>query len=210
MLTHAWNSAPLPGFIVFEGLDGAGTTTQARRLVAWMRENGIPAEFTCEPTDLPTGRLIRDLLADAGPVEPWTLALLFAADRHEHLVRPESGIRDRLAAGVSVVSDRYLFSSLAYQGAYADSAAVEHLNVDFPLPEVLVFVDTPRDEADRRMRSRSARDRLEQAEVQLRVEERYRGIVAAFAAHSATRVVSVDGSRAADAVFADILAGLER
>lgn len=134
MLTHTWDSAPLQGFIVFEGLDGAGTTTQARRIVDWINATGTPAEFTWEPTDMPTGRLIRDVLSDAGPVEPWTLALLFAADRHEHVYRPNSGILARLSRGIRVVSDRYLFSSLAYQGAYAQATAVEALNSGFPLP----------------------------------------------------------------------------
>lgn len=208
MLTLSWAVPVLPGFIVFEGLDGAGTTTQARRLADHLSERGSPAEFTCEPTDFLTGRTIRRLLEGPEHVEAWTLALLFAADRHEHLERPGTGIRARLTAGCTVVSDRYLFSSIAYQGAFVDSAAVERINGAFPLPEYLVFVDTPRSEATRRMATRKTRDILEQDVVQDRVARRYRGVVDAFAERTAVKVVSVDGNLAPDEVFAAILAGL--
>jgi dTMP kinase len=202
MLTLSWDLPVLPGFIVFEGLDGAGTTTQARRLADHLSKTGTPAEFTCEPTDFLTGRTIRRLLEGPEHVEAWTLALLFAADRYEHLERPETGIRARLAAGKTVVSDRYLFSSIAYQGSFVDSAAVERINGAFPLPEYLVFVDTPRSEATRRMATRKNRDILEQDAVQERVAARYRGVVEAFAERTAVKVVSVDGGAAPDAVFA--------
>ena len=154
MLTLTWDNPILPGFVVFEGLDGAGTTTQAHRLVTCLRSRGVAAEFTCEPTDYLTGRTIRALLTGPERATPWTLAMLFAADRHEHLERPESGILARLATGATVISDRYLFSSIAYQGAFCDGAAVERLNGAFPLPEHLVFVDTPQDEASRRLAHR--------------------------------------------------------
>jgi dTMP kinase len=208
MLTLSWDVPVLPGFIVFEGLDGAGTTTQARRLADHLCAAGTPAEFTCEPTDFLTGRTIRRLLDGPEHVEAWTLALLFAADRHEHLERPRTGIRARLDDGIVVVSDRYLFSSIAYQGSFVDSAGVERLNGRFPLPEYLVFVDTPRSEATRRMASRKTRDILEQDAVQERVAARYRGVVDAFAERTAVHVVTVDGNAAPDEVFAAILSGL--
>lgn len=208
MLNLHWDNPILPGFIVFEGLDGAGTTTQAQRLVDHLTATGREAVFTWEPTDFRTGMAIRDLIVGPEHAEPWTLALLFAADRYEHLNRPEYGIRALLDRGVTVVSDRYLFSSIAYQGALCDAAAVERINHQFPLPEHVVFVDTPLDEAGRRLSQRPQRDQLEQAPIQQRVAARYRGVMDAFAAHSATQVHPVNGEQDPEQVFREIVAAL--
>jgi dTMP kinase len=227
MLTLPWNNPVLPGFIVFEGLDGAGTTTQARLLhefFSGLERPGIggssegsngadgtggfvtpPPVLTCEPTDRPTGRLIRTLLTADGHVEPWTLALLFAADRNEHLKDPENGIERALRDGRTVISDRYLFSSLAYQGSYIDFTEVERLNGGFPLPEYLLFIDTPRQTAEERMNSRAIRDRLEQSAVQERVEGRYRGVIDAFETRVPTmKVFRFDGTAPADEISRQI------
>ncbi|HKK47682.1 MAG TPA: dTMP kinase [Alkalispirochaeta sp.] len=209
MLTLNWNAVILPGFIVFEGLDGAGTTTQAHELVRFLTDTGSQAEFTCEPTDYLTGTTIRQLLVGPEVAQPWTLALLFAADRHEHLERPGTGIRARCREGVTVVSDRYLFSSIAYQGAFVASAAVEQLNHGFPLPEHLIFIDTPQDEASRRLAGRGTRDTLEQNDVQVRVAARYRAVVDAFAQQSAMMVHTIDGTQSRERVFQDILQALQ-
>lgn len=200
MLRLTWDSTPLANFIVFEGLDGAGTTTQARRLATT-----LTATFTCEPTDMATGALIRSLINQPQPVDPWTLALLFAADRHEHIHSPETGINALLAAGGTVVCDRYLFSSLAYQGSYAPAESVEWLNSTFPLPEHLIFIDTPRAEAERRMSARSQRDSLEDAAVQERVELRYREIISWFDRHSAVTVHWIDGAADTETIAAELV-----
>lgn len=206
MLTLPWHNPVLPGFIVFEGLDGAGTTTQAKLLWEYFND-GAPsletpslegaspngAVHTWEPTDFLTGKTIRTLLDGPEYVEPWTLALLFAADRHEHLYRPVTGIKAALDAGKTVISDRYLFSSLAYQGAFADFAAVESLNHQFPLPEHLIFIDTPRDTAMHRLSGREKRDSLENEGVQERAELLYREVVSDFRAGGRVQVHWLDG-----------------
>ena len=209
MLTLPWDNPVLPGFIVFEGIDGAGTTTQAQRLVAHLSAAGLSAQFTCEPTDCATGTTIRRLLAGPEHVEPWTLALLYAADRHEHIERPAVGIRALLDRGNRIVSDRYLFSSLAYQGAFNDFGAVERLNHHFPLPEHLIFIDTPRVEASRRLASRATRDILERDDVQQRVEGMYREIIADFVRRSSIHIHTIDGHQNPDGVFRDILYHLQ-
>jgi dTMP kinase len=198
----------LPGFIVFEGLDGAGTTTQAHRLVERLSRY-TPAEFTCEPTGFATGALIRTLLHGPEYAQPETLALLFAADRHEHLYRPEQGIRALLAAGKTVVCDRYLFSSLAYQGSLTDFEFVARLNAPFPLPEHLIFIDTPLNEAFRRMEGRGNRDTLEQMDVQEQVAPRYRAVIREFretdeVRSGAMKITEIDGSRPPDDVFREV------
>ncbi len=128
-------------FIVLEGLDGAGTTTQAQLL----GNQGTESPWTtCEPTGLPTGRIIRDILEHRLAAEPETLARLFTADRHEHLFGPD-GIRSHLDRGEWVVTDRYYFSSLAYQSVDCGYEKVALLNRDFPLPEYLIYIDVPLD-----------------------------------------------------------------
>ena len=110
-------------FIVIEGIDGAGTSTQAARLGKWFRNRGLPVLVTREPTEGPIGAMIRQVLTHrlvvcgmTGPRAPtWaTMALLFAADRLDHL---ESTIQPNLLDGVNVISDRYDLSSIAYQSA---------------------------------------------------------------------------------------------
>src|SRR5438270_289588 len=105
-----------PGrFIVFEGIDGSGTTTQvARRQHRW-QGLGLQVHRTAEPSTGAVGRLLRQLLAGAeAPFDPHAMALLFAADRRDHLSRE---VRPLLEAGVHVLCDRYVLSSVVYQVA---------------------------------------------------------------------------------------------
>lgn len=102
-------------FITLEGPDGCGKSTQARLLVAWLKERGVDAVHTFEPGGTPLGRELRRLLLDgATPVRPVAELLLMAADRAQHV---EDVIRPALARGAVVVSERFVDSSLVYQGA---------------------------------------------------------------------------------------------
>ena len=101
-------------FITFEGPEGSGKSTQARRLADWLRERGQRARLTYEPGDTELGRRIRELLLHREEeMQPETEFLLYSADRAEHV---ENVIRPALAAGGFVISDRYVDSSYAYQG----------------------------------------------------------------------------------------------
>lgn len=186
-------------FIVFEGIDGAGTTTQAQRLVAALEQRAIPACFTCEPSTEPPGVLIRDILAGDDAVQPETLALLFAADRREHLYHPQRGIQSLVTKGTTVVCDRYVFSSYAYQGITAGIDLVTTLNNDFPMPDHLIFIDTSPDESDRRLQTRSRRDRFEEPTLQRSVAERYRDVMDHFEQRVALH--RIDGNTDPDGVF---------
>ena len=120
---------PGPGrFVVFEGGDGAGKTTQVRRLCAWLEEQGHEVVRTFEPGDTPAGQLIRRLVLDPawGEIAPRTEALLYAADKAQHLYEV---VRPALARGAVVVCDRYVDSMIAYQGAgrVLDSAEIEQV-----------------------------------------------------------------------------------
>lgn len=102
-----------PAYIVFEGIDGSGTTTQSKKLVKFLQDEGVKAIWTCEPTKGPIGRLVRDFFEGCyGELPKWrTMFHLFQADREQHYEH----IIKWLAEGYVVVADRSWISSLAYQ-----------------------------------------------------------------------------------------------
>lgn len=133
-------------FIVFEGLDGSGKTTQAKLLADRLSERGRRVHLTAEPTTGPIGAELRHYLAHRLSFDPRVLPYLFAADRADHLYNAESGILAALASGVTVICDRYVLSSLAYQSTEAARELVETLNRDFPPPDLTVYLDVTPEE----------------------------------------------------------------
>ncbi len=141
-------------FVALEGIDGAGTTTQAKALGSALRERGVPCLVTREPSDGPIGTYIRTVLAGGATATPATMALLFAADRLDHVDRV---IQPALERGEVVISDRYLLSSLAYQGTeLGDPAWVAALNSRALEPDITFLLDIPVEVAARRRSSRDA------------------------------------------------------
>lgn len=200
-------------FIVLEGLDGSGTTTQADRLAAWVRGGGSGVEETREPSAGPVGGQIRTVLDGRMSVAPAALALMFAADRVDHLYQPD-GIVETLRLGVSVVSDRYVLSSLAYQAA--QGLPVEWLswiNAPAVVPDVTVYIEATVDTCLRRIGARSGRTELFHERAQLEtVEAHYRQLLAG-SDHTITPVgalLTVDGEADPDAVARQIRTGLAR
>lgn len=195
-------------FIVIEGIDGSGSTTQAKRLVARLERALVPAVFTCEPSTGNVGALIRGALEhrlqdDTGEpvVLDWvTLALLFAADRADHVHR---SVNPALLAGRSVVSDRYDLSSLAYQSVTSGTAAgvlpwIRALNSRVIRPDLTIIVDVTAATAARRRQQRGADAELfEVPEVQERLAAVYRNAESLI---PDDHVVHVDGERDADTV----------
>lgn len=123
-------------FIAFEGLDGSGSSTQAKLLVERLGRVGHPALLTKEPTGTnPVGKLIREALQHRFEISPEGLQLLFCADRAEHL---RTEILPALKEGKTVVTDRYLFSTIAF-GSYgvSDMDWLKQLNRLFPLPDLI-------------------------------------------------------------------------
>jgi dTMP kinase len=145
----------LEKFVVLEGLDGSGTTTQLHLADEALESRDIAHFCTGEPTKGPVGRIIRRVLKRQIQAQPDTVALLFAADRHEHLYEENEGIVSHLLRGELVICDRYLFSSLAYQSLDCDPEFVFSLNRRFPLPRHLVFLDTPVTMSQQRLTIRS-------------------------------------------------------
>ena len=127
-------------FFVLEGIDGSGTTTQLDLVGKKLIAEGFPVFQTFEPTKGPIGALIREALSGKARIGQHALAHLFAADREEHVNGP-GGIREALEKGSIVLSDRYFFSSLAYQTISDEPDLAFTLNSRFPLPQALFFLD---------------------------------------------------------------------
>jgi dTMP kinase len=156
-------------FIVVEGLDGAGTTTLAGRVVAALRHRGVAVELEAEPTRGPFGATLRQAIEARLEVDPVAIALGFAADRADHIANPARGITRTLDQGTWVVCDRYVASSIAYQASQGlDPTWLATINRYARRPDLTVFVDTPVEECLRRSSGRSGhtdmferRDQLE-------------------------------------------------
>lgn len=134
-----------PGrFIVIEGIDGSGKSTQIRLLCEALAKKNQDPLATFEPTNGPIGTLIRKMLGGDLPVDQRTIASLFAADRTDHLVNPKTGIRKAMDEGRVVICDRYYFSSYAYHAQYIDMDWViqaNAVNADILTPDATLFID---------------------------------------------------------------------
>jgi len=167
-------------FIVMEGIDGAGKSTQAKLLAEWFEEQGYETVLTKEPTDTAFGKLIRRLvltggregIIDGARISHEAEALLFAADRAEHVHKL---IKPSVEAGKVVISDRYFYSSLAYQWARGlDLGWLVDLNRFAIRPDLTVLLDLPVKESMKRINGRSIKTEFDKiAELQKKVRENY-------------------------------------
>jgi dTMP kinase len=162
-------------FIVLEGIDGSGTTTQATELIKWLISKGIPAISTQEPTDGPIGKLIRQFLSgeiQVGYRKQSVLLSLFAADRAMHSESIEANIRN----GTWVISDRYLASSMAYQSLDSrfDPAIIYQHNVDIYPADLTILLDVPACLAMTRIKNRNEKPEIfENLDFLLKTEKCY-------------------------------------
>ena len=179
----------IPNFIVFEGIDGAGTTTQCK-LITEKIENTI---FTFEPTNNTIGHFIRQVLKSEKSVSPVTLAHLFAADRAEH-VTGENSIPDLCKKGKTVICDRYLFSSIAYQSLEVPFERVIELNKDFPIPGVVFFIDTPVEVCMTRIGKRKETELFEKKHLLEKIRKNYLKALE-YHKNSGTHIYYLDGCR---------------
>lgn len=146
-----------PGcFVVLEGIDGAGTSTQTQLLHVRLQQENIPAAVSCEPSKGPVGALIRQGLQKRVQFDERTLALLFAADRVDHLYNVHDGVFKHCQQGMVEISDRYVWSSLAYQGVSLPPEWIKEINRLAVEPDLLVFLDISPADALRRVRKKQA------------------------------------------------------
>ena len=159
-------------FIALEGIDGAGTTTQGSLLEQALNGRGIPAHITCEPSTGPVGKVIRQALRlELGDVDPAVTALLFAADRVDHLRRE---VEPLLARGTHVITDRYVYSSLAYQGVDLERQWVAVANRLATEPDLTLYLRVePELALERRAARGGARELFDADETQVKVAATY-------------------------------------
>ncbi len=188
--------------IVLEGIDGAGTTTQAARLANALTERHYLVHLTCEPSSGPVGQLLRAMLAGAhAPVDATTMSLLFAADRADHVARE---VTPALARGAVVISDRWYHSSLAYQGAGEKRQWIWQLNQRALRPDLTLLLELdPQTAAERRARAGRTEELFDALETQRQIARGYRETVAMLQADEPIRVL--DGGASVDTVHGEVL-----
>lgn len=167
----------LKNFIVLEGIDGSGTSTQMKALEDSMNKQRIPHLITAEPTSRPEGLLIRRILKGELDADPGTVAYLFAADRHQHL-HGKDGIYEALESGKIVISDRYALSSLAYQGSTCGKDLPSYLNAQFPPPGLTVFFRIDPERSLKRLSNRVSLEIYEKMHMQKLVDIAYETTIA--------------------------------
>jgi dTMP kinase len=194
-------------FVTFEGGDASGKTTQIGLLADWLKEQGKTVVVTREPGGSDLGNELRDIvLHRRGFIAPRAEALIYAADRAHHI---HEVVRPALERGEVVLQDRYLDSSVAYQGAgrVLDPSEVREVSLwatEGLMPDVTVLLDVPADIGLARQASEErAYDRLE-AEA-LEFHERVRDSYLAIAQENPDRVVVIDGTAAIDEVHRAVL-----
>ncbi len=219
----------IQNFIVFEGGDGSGTSTQceivrrkidrlmpqalevrdtastgylSQNISRFRTQSPVSCFTTFEPTDGPIGKTIRQALRKDVILQPETLARLFAADRNEHL-HQSGGILERCKRNEIVISDRYVPSSLVYQGIECGEELPAKLNQDFPLPELLFYFDIDPETALQRIGKRDFRDCYEYLDFQIEVHRRYKKIISQYADLGVT-VTVLDASKPVETIGDEI------
>ncbi|AZR74882.1 dTMP kinase [Anoxybacter fermentans] len=177
-------------FIVFEAIDGSGTSTQARLLYEYLFNQGYRVFLTEEPTSGPIGNLIRLALKGRFKMtgdkrlDDRQLAFLFAADRHDHLYNEVDGIMRKIEEGWIVICTRYILSSLVYNcNDEKELEFVRHLNSEFPLPDLTLFIDCPLEICLERLnKGRPVQDIYENYDKLKRVRESYDRLLSKYEA----------------------------
>ena len=189
----------LKNFIVFEGIDGAGTSTQIKKIC---EKN--PQKFfqTAEPTSLETGKFLRRMLGGEFSVDEKTNSFLFAADRAEHLYG-KNGIIEQINNGKTVISDRYLFSSLAYQSISCGEELPKLLNSTFPLPEILFFFEIDPEISLKRVDSRNEKKEIyEKIETQKKIALEYEKIISDYENNPSCtmKIIRIDATKSIEEI----------
>lgn len=198
-------------FIVFEGIDGAGKTTQIRLLEHYLLDCGRKVYCTAEPTESVSGGLLRDALSGVSKRSACEMAALFTLDRIFHNVNPVNGIEKMLNDGFDVISDRYYYSSMAYQGSETDSDWVKEMNLSCPeirRPDLCIFLDlTPEESMARIDGGRATKEIYETAEKLSAVRNKFYRVFEDLKALENIRIVNA--ARSIDEIHAQIVSLIE-
>ena len=195
-------------FIVFEGIDGCGKSTQIQMLHAALCAKGRQVALTAEPTGHDTGKMLREALSGRVERTPYEMAALFTLDRIVHNKAPD-GIEKTLEKGIDVLSDRYYYSSLAYQGSLCDYEWVKDMNVRCPAirhPDLCIFLDlTPKQALARTGKRGEAKEIYEKEETLTLFRDTFLRVFESLG----DKVAIVDASGTPEEVAARVLAAAE-
>lgn len=193
-------------FIVFEGIDGSGKSTQVKLLSDRLKENGKDIYQTFEPTNSPIGSLIRNILYGRIEGDEKTMAALYLADRLDHIQNGTNGMLKQIEAGKHVIADRYYFSSYAYHVPHVTLDWVVNANsicAELLRPDLIVFVDiTTETSIERLSKGRTELDKYENYERISTVRKNYFAALKRF--EGKENVVIIDGNQRIEAVANDI------
>lgn len=204
------DTAHTGALIAFEGGDGVGKTTQVRMLADYLRGQHRDVVVTREPGDSRIGTQVRAIVLNGGDLEPRAEALLFAADRADHVT---SVLRPAMRAGSVVLTDRYVDSSIAYQGAgrelgTAEVAVLSEFATQGLVPALTILLDLEPGERRRRLERLGEFDRIEREPDD--VHQRIRQAFLDLAAAAPERYLVLDAARAADDLATEIAAATEK
>ena len=174
-------------FIVFEGVDGSGSSTQALLLKDYVLARGCRTVLSPEPSNGPIGNLIRQIMKkrviltrDSQRFDE-QMAYLFAADRHDHLYNDIDGVFKLVNDGYHVITTRYYFSSLAYNCRSRDDwEFISSLNQKFPNPDLVIYIDIPLEVSLQRLSDRSLKEVYENKDKLTQVRQNYQNIFAKY------------------------------
>jgi len=190
-------------FIAVEGIDGSGKSTTIKELKKYLEKKGHQVVHTAEPTDLPIGKLIRDELKNSkgsAPLVHEKLALMFACDRLDHL---QKRVWPALKEKKTVITDRYFFSSVAYQSTNVSYEWIKGVNRFAMLPDILVFIDVSIEKALERIKKfRTNTELYETKDYLTEIDNNYRRIIEDFS--DRLKIIFLDGSLGMDEIYGDI------
>ena len=195
-------------FIAFEGIDGSGKSTQVRRLAEHLDKKGHKVYTTCEPTDSPIGKIIRDIFNHRMEGDQKVIAALFAADRLNHLLQSKDGILQKLSEGYTVITDRYYLSSYAYHSVHGIDLEwviqANALSAQLLRPDINIYIDVlPKLSLERLSARKIDIEMYETMENLTRVYNQYQIVFDRI--RDDEKIVEIDGSRQQDDVHKDII-----
>lgn len=199
-------------FIAFEGIDGSGKSTQIKLLAEKLKERQLAHYITMEPTDSPIGCLIQQIMTGRVKTDNKVVAALFAADRLDHLLNDVNGIKEKIDAGTVVLTDRYYFSSYAYQ--CVDMPMEQVIAFNQPCSEILrpdlnIFIDIRAETAMERIMKN--RYQVELFEKKSRLEKTREGYMEAFEHMKGVETVLViDGEQTIEEIALKVWEAVEK
>jgi len=189
-------------FFAFEGIDGSGKSTIIKIVNTKLKENKISTYITKEPTDSPFGSLIHQFMTGRLNTDHRAIAAMFVADRMDHITNSLDGMKQIIDNGITVISDRYYFSSYAYHSIFIDMDWVINANricSDILKPDLNIFIDTTPETCIRRLeQERFSKEKYEELEHLRIVRKKY--LIAIKKLNHIENIAIIDGNKTIDEI----------